>query len=206
MLTRESWEGAELAEVVKDALAPHDGPQPRFAASGPAVRLPPRIALSIAMALHELATNAVKYGALSVPAGRVALSWRVAEGRLALSWRESGGPPVDPPTRTGFGSRLIERSLARELDGTVDLSFPREGVTCTIVAPLSDPTPPPLAAPAASPPRTGCGAAGERGRRGAGPGAGPEVGRPVDCGRRRSPHIDRSRGPVPRPAPDQPRR
>ncbi len=150
VLTRESWEGAELAEVVKDALAPHDGPQPRFAAEGPAVRLPPRIALSIAMALHELATNAVKYGALSVPAGRVALSWRVAEGRLALSWRESGGPPVDPPTRTGFGSRLIERSLARELDGTVDLSFPREGVTCTIVAPLSDPTPP-LAAPAASP-------------------------------------------------------
>ncbi|AWN46355.1 histidine kinase [Methylobacterium terrae] len=141
VLTRESWEGAELADVVKDALAPLDGPgpQPRFAVGGPAVRLPPRIALSIAMALHELATNAVKYGALSVPAGQVALSWTVAEGRLSLRWQERGGPPVVPPTRTGFGSRLIERSLARELDGTVSLSFPREGVVCTIVAPLGEP-------------------------------------------------------------------
>ncbi|MGE7416691.1 sensor histidine kinase [Methylobacterium tarhaniae] len=139
VLTRESWEGAELAEVVKDALAPLDGPGERFAVGGPALRLPPRIALSIAMALHELATNAVKYGALSVPGGQVALSWSVAEGRLALRWQERGGPPVVPPTRTGFGSRLIERSLARELDGTVSLSFPREGVVCTIVAPLGEP-------------------------------------------------------------------
>ncbi|AWN53776.1 PAS domain-containing protein [Methylobacterium sp. 17Sr1-1] len=141
VLTRESWEGAELAEVVKDALAPLDGPgaPSRFAVGGPALRLPPRIALSIAMALHELATNAVKYGALSVPAGKVALSWSVADGCLSLRWQESGGPPVVPPTRTGFGSRLIERSLARELDGTVSLSFPREGVVCTIVAPLAEP-------------------------------------------------------------------
>jgi PAS domain S-box-containing protein len=139
VLTRESWEGAELAEVVKDALAPLDGPSGRFAVGGPALRLPPRIALSIAMALHELATNAVKYGALSVPAGRVALSWSATEGRLALRWQERGGPPVVPPTHTGFGSRLIERSLARELDGTVSLSFPREGVVCTIVAPLAEP-------------------------------------------------------------------
>ncbi|MFH6784079.1 MULTISPECIES: sensor histidine kinase [Methylobacterium] len=141
VLTRESWEGAELAEVVRDALAPLDGPaaQPRFLVGGPALRLPPRIALSIAMALHELATNAVKYGALSVPAGQVALSWSLAEGRLTLRWQERGGPPVVPPTRTGFGSRLIERSLARELDGTVSLSFPREGVVCTIVAPLGEP-------------------------------------------------------------------
>ncbi|TNC15993.1 PAS domain S-box protein [Methylobacterium terricola] len=141
VLTRESWEGAELAEVVKDALAPLDGPgaQPRFTVGGPAIRLPPRIALSIAMALHELATNAVKYGALSVPAGQVTLSWSVGEGRLSLRWQERGGPSVVPPTRTGFGSRLIERSLARELDGTVSLSFPREGVVCTIVAPLGEP-------------------------------------------------------------------
>ncbi|WP_082167652.1 sensor histidine kinase [Methylobacterium aquaticum] len=141
VLTRESWEGAELADVVKDALAPLDGPgaPSRFVVGGPALRLPPRIALSIAMALHELATNAVKYGALAVPGGQVALSWSVAEGQLALHWRERGGPPVVPPTRTGFGSRLIERSLARELDGTVSLSFPREGVVCTIVAPLGEP-------------------------------------------------------------------
>ncbi|OAS25836.1 sensor histidine kinase [Methylobacterium platani] len=145
VLTRESWEGAELAEVVKDALAPLEGPRggtdapPRFVVDGPALRLPPRIALSIAMALHELATNAVKYGALSVPAGQVLLSWSTAEGRLTLRWQERGGPLVVPPTRTGFGSRLIERSLARELDGTVSLSFPPEGVVCTIVAPLGEP-------------------------------------------------------------------
>jgi PAS domain S-box-containing protein len=182
VLTRESWEGAELAEVVKDALAPLGGPggpsdvsegRPRFSAAGPAVRLPPRIALSIAMALHELATNAVKYGALSVPTGRVALSWSVAEGRLSLYWRESAGPPVVPPTRTGFGSRLIERSLARELDGTVSLGFPPEGVTCTIVAPLADPAPPlappggPSEAPQEDDARRGSGAAMPR------PGAGP---------------------------------
>ncbi|GJD50185.1 hypothetical protein OPKNFCMD_2922 [Methylobacterium crusticola] len=141
VLTRESWEGAELAEVVTDAVAALDapGPRPRFAVAGPPVRLPPRIALSIAMALHELATNAAKYGALSVPGGQVAIAWQVEAGDLCLRWSEHGGPPVAPPTRTGFGSRLIERSLARELDGTVTLRFPPEGVVCTIRAPLGEP-------------------------------------------------------------------
>ncbi|TGD97220.1 sensor histidine kinase [Methylobacterium nonmethylotrophicum] len=175
VLTRESWEGAELAEVVKDALAPLDGPgvappdgrgtPPRFVVDGPPVRLPPRIALSIAMALHELATNAVKYGALSVPSGQVALSWNVAEGRLSLRWQERGGPPVVPPSRTGFGSRLIERSLARELDGTVSLTFPPEGVVCTIVAPLDEA---PADAPEAGPPEIADGRPGRDGRRAAG--------------------------------------
>ncbi|WP_298953216.1 PAS domain S-box protein [uncultured Methylobacterium sp.] len=149
VLTRESWEGADLAGVVAGAIAPHDGPggggpggggpgegRPRFAVSGPPLRLSPRMALSIAMALHELATNAVKYGALSRPGGQVAIAWSVADGTLVLGWRESGGPPVVAPTRTGFGSRLIGRSLARELDGRVEFRFPPEGVTCTIRAPL----------------------------------------------------------------------
>ncbi len=144
VLTRESWEGADLAGVVAGAIAPHDGPggggpgegRPRFAVSGPPLRLSPRMALSIAMALHELATNAVKYGALSCPGGQVAIAWSVADGALVLRWRESGGPPVVAPTRTGFGSRLIGRSLARELDGRVEFRFPPEGVTCTIRAPL----------------------------------------------------------------------
>ncbi|MEH3147532.1 MAG: PAS domain S-box protein [Methylobacterium frigidaeris] len=139
VLTRESWEGADLGEVVAGAIAPLDGPgegRPRFAVSGPPLRLVPRMALSIAMALHELATNAVKYGALSRAGGQVAIAWSVAEGDLVLTWRESGGPPVVVPTRTGFGSRLIGRSLARELDGSVEFRFPPEGVTCTIRAPL----------------------------------------------------------------------
>lgn len=145
VLTRESWEGAELSAVVADAIRPlesGDGRPSRFAVDGPALRLPPRLALSIAMALHELGTNAVKYGALSTDDGRVAISWTVrweSETRLALRWAESGGPPVRKPTRTGFGSRLIERSLARELAGEVKLGYEPTGVVCTIDAPVPPP-------------------------------------------------------------------
>ena len=94
------------------------------------------------MALHELGTNAVKYGALSTDEGRVAIAWSVrreADTRLALCWSESGGPVVKTPTRTGFGSRLIERSLARELAGEVQLSYEPSGVVCTIDAPVPSP-------------------------------------------------------------------
>ena len=146
VLTRESWDGAELGNVVADAIAPLDaaeGQRSRFHVSGPALRLPPRLALSIAMALHELGTNAVKYGALSQEGGTVTIAWTVdreAETRLNLRWSEHGGPPVVPPTRTGFGSRLIERSLARELDGEVRLVFAATGVVCTIEAPVPPPT------------------------------------------------------------------
>ncbi len=110
--------------------------------SGPPLRLPPRLALSIAMALHELGTNAVKYGALSNDAGIITIDWTVRRGEqttLNLAWRESGGPPVKKPTRTGFGSRLIERSLARELAGDVQLTYEPEGVVCTIDAPVPPP-------------------------------------------------------------------
>jgi two-component sensor histidine kinase len=93
------------------------------------------------MAMHELATNAVKYGALSTPEGRVAVHWRVEaetpRPMLALEWRESGGPPVIAPARRGFGSRLIERGLARELDGECRLVFDKTGVTCRFHLPLS---------------------------------------------------------------------
>lgn len=146
VLTRESWEGAELGNVVADAIAPLDaagaGPS-RFVVSGPHLRLPPRLALSIAMALHELGTNAVKYGSLSREGGTVTIAWNVERGettRLLLHWTESGGPVVVPPTRTGFGSRLIERSLARELAGDVKLLFAQGGVVCTIQAPVPPPT------------------------------------------------------------------
>jgi two-component sensor histidine kinase/PAS domain-containing protein len=145
VLTRESWEGAELKTVVGDAIRPleaGDGQESRFVVSGPRLRLAPRLALSIAMALHELGTNAVKYGALSKEGGRVTITWTVQrrpELSLSLRWTESGGPPVSPPTRRGFGSRLIERSLARELAGKVELLYEPDGVVCTIDAPVPPP-------------------------------------------------------------------
>ncbi|GJE40324.1 sensor histidine kinase [Methylobacterium persicinum] len=145
VLTKESWEGAELSAVVADAIRPLDGgggTVSRFRVSGPPLRLPPRLALSIAMALHELGTNAVKYGALSNEAGTISIDWTVRRGEqtmLLMRWRESGGPPVTKPTRTGFGSRLIERSLARELAGEVNLNYEPTGVVCIIEAPIPPP-------------------------------------------------------------------
>jgi two-component sensor histidine kinase len=141
VLTRESWEGADLTEVVSRALEPYQilG-ESRLHVQGPRVRLTPRMALALAMALHELATNAVKYGALSNKSGTVAIAWSVSNGatppRLSLSWTEAGGPPVAPPGRRGFGSRLIERSLAQDLDGRVEIAFAATGVVCTVDAPF----------------------------------------------------------------------
>ena len=88
------------------------------------------------MAMHELATNAVKYGALSNDKGRVDVAWRIDAGQLRIEWRESGGPPVSPPTRRGFGSRLVERGLAGELGGSAVMHFNPEGLFCVINAPL----------------------------------------------------------------------
>jgi len=140
VLTRESWAGANLAEIVADTVEPHAGGQTRFRIEGPRLQLTPSAALAMSMALHELSTNAAKYGALSADTGQVEIFWRV-EGdgevrRLALRWRESGGPPVIKPTRKGFGSRLIGRALAAELGGKVRVDYKPSGVVCTIVAPM----------------------------------------------------------------------
>lgn len=137
LLTEERWEGAELREVVGAAVEPFNG-EGRFDLDGPAVRLNPKAALSLALALHELGTNAAKYGALSQAAGRVAVRWSLEgeAGRWRLQWRESGGPVVRTPERRGFGSRLIERGLAAELRGEVKIAYEPGGVVCTISAPL----------------------------------------------------------------------
>jgi PAS domain S-box-containing protein len=138
VLTRENWEAADLREIAEGALQAHRGSS-ILTISGPSVRLEPKTAVTLAMALHELATNAVKYGALSVDGGQVSVTWSVegvGEPRLRLVWEERGGPPVTPPATRGFGSRMIERALASELKGSVTLDFAREGLSCTIDAPL----------------------------------------------------------------------
>lgn len=136
ILTRESWSGASLAAVVREAIAPYrDQHRERLHADGPTVWLPPRHALAFAMMLHELCTNAVKYGALSNQDGRVDIHWSSNEV-LRLQWTESGGPPVIRPNERGFGSRLIERGLRHEMGGKVSLDFAPAGVQCTVETPL----------------------------------------------------------------------
>ncbi|MGU3539615.1 PAS domain-containing sensor histidine kinase [Methylobacterium sp. A54F] len=141
LLTGEG-EGADIRSVITGALAIHDDRQPeRFRLGGPDLRVGPRAALSLALMVHELATNAVKYGALSVPAGRVGLTWTVAvdgaDPEVRMTWVEAGGPPVLPPTRKGFGSRLIERGLAGAIGGRVVLAYEPGGLVCRVAAPLS---------------------------------------------------------------------
>ncbi|AWN51083.1 PAS domain-containing protein [Methylobacterium sp. 17Sr1-1] len=143
VLTRESWAGATLEEIAEGALQPfRNGTGTRFKIGGPPVRLSPRQALAFVMALHELATNAVKYGALSNDKGRVMLNWDIVDGskpdRLWLRWEEIGGPAVTPPQRRGFGSRMIERALAAELEGTAEIDYRPRGLVCTVEAPLPD--------------------------------------------------------------------
>ncbi|WP_421739745.1 sensor histidine kinase [Caulobacter sp.] len=144
VLTRESWHGAGLRDVAERAMAPFAVAAGRLSIDGPAVWLAPGGALTMALIFHELATNALKYGALSNLDGRVALSWTYdPQARaLALSWVESGGPAVSAPTRRGFGSRLIERSLRGELKGAATMDYRPEGLVCEMRATLSDPAQP----------------------------------------------------------------
>ncbi len=142
ILTAESWESAELGDILARAVGMHQtrADVRRVSLVGPPLRLPPKSAVAVAMAAHELATNAAKYGALSDAAGWVEIAWGLNQPDgspgMWLTWSEHGGPPVDVPSRRGFGSRLIERGLAGELDGTARLDFRREGLVCTIRAGL----------------------------------------------------------------------
>jgi len=137
-LTRLNWEHVPLEQIARVILKVTEDGSGRIRVSGPAVLLPPKEALAITMALHELCTNAMKYGALSNKVGRVDVEWTQTAGpRLKLAWRESGGPSVSPRRRRGFGSRLLERSLASDLDGEVHLAFEPSGLVCMIDAPLA---------------------------------------------------------------------
>lgn len=141
VLTEENWQGANLDEIVGQAIMPYKGGDPnRFQVKGPLVRLRAKMALSISMALHELATNAAKYGALSNGNGSVKITWHIERQEqhpfLRLEWRELGGPMVAPPAHKGFGSRLIEHGLAQDLAGGAKLEFLPEGLRCAIEAKL----------------------------------------------------------------------
>gem|GEM_PF-824080 len=138
VLTRRSWSHAQLREILEGALAPFAQADDRISLEGADLPLPPKVAVNLSLALHELATNAMKYGALSVPEGRVAVRWRNDDGRLCLAWRESGGPAVRAPDTRGFGTRMIERGLASELGGTVAVDFRPDGLVCEIDAPLPE--------------------------------------------------------------------
>lgn len=135
LLTRRNWEGADLGELLAETLQPYAN---QTSLDGPPLPLAPNAAVALAMIFHELATNASKYGALSTEAGRVAVAWHLdGRTRLILTWRETGGPPVSPPKRTGFGSRLIAASLKGDLAGSVETDYAPSGLTCvmTIIAP-----------------------------------------------------------------------
>lgn len=139
VLTRETWAGAELTEIAAEAVRPFDDLQaPRIRLAGPPVRVSPNVALALSLALHELATNATKYGALSRPGGRVDISWPPGGDAIALTWRESGGPEVSgPPAAKGFGSRLLGPGLTGELGAPAALDWRPEGLVCTLTAPTT---------------------------------------------------------------------
>jgi two-component sensor histidine kinase len=141
VLTDRSWAHVALHDIVTQAVEPYRSRgENRIHVQGPRVQVPPRIALALAMALHELATNAVKYGALSNGTGQIRVNWILVDtgtpSRLRLTWEEAEGPPVREPARRGFGTRLIERSLAQELGGAVQIAFSPTGVMCSVDAPL----------------------------------------------------------------------
>jgi PAS domain S-box-containing protein len=139
LFAKSRWEGAELGSLIKQELSPYsrDG-EMRTSVDGPSVMLKPELAQTIAVALHELATNAAKYGALSVATGGVRVEWSRsadADGRLVLRWTEAGGPPVKPPTRRGFGSHVMETMIRRHEGGEVQLDWLADGLMCEITLP-----------------------------------------------------------------------
>lgn len=143
LLVQESWHGASLSELIRSQLGHYiDRENSQVSVDGPALLLKPEAAQSLGLAIHELATNAAKYGGLSDPAGRVAINWRLRPAQdgdgIEVVWVESGGPDVSPPDRRGFGTLVIERNLARSLDAEIVLEFPPEGVRCRMLIPAKN--------------------------------------------------------------------
>ena len=138
LLVRESWHGASLRELIQSQLAAYfAGGEGPIVLDGDPVALKPEAAQNLGLALHELAVNAAKFGALSVPQGRVAISWALRGNTLELEWREQFGPKVKARRKKGFGSMVIERNLAGALDAKVELTFDHSGLRCQIMIPAS---------------------------------------------------------------------
>ncbi len=144
LLVREDWQGASMRELVRSQLGHYsDRDEPQIELTGGPLQIPPDATQHIGMALHELATNAAKYGALSTPTGKVRISWHTAQdtdGRpmCYLSWQETGGPPVERPSRSGFGRVVIERTVARALNGRVSIDYGASGLQWTLEFPRSN--------------------------------------------------------------------
>ncbi|MBL0935285.1 MAG: PAS domain-containing protein [Rhizobiaceae bacterium] len=137
LLSQTAWDSTTMRSLVGHELGHYDGS--RISTSGPEVVLNPKASIAVAMVLHELSTNAAKYGALSGEAGRLDLAWRVdeANGDLRIDWRETGGPPVSAPSRTGFGSRMMNLVMRGELNGAVDARYEPQGFACALTIPYS---------------------------------------------------------------------
>lgn len=137
ILSDEKWESADVREIVDNVLEPHATKETgRLRWFGPSVRLAPGAALMLSMVLHELATNAVKYGALANGSGRIVIEWQILAGkRLRLIWKETGGPPAQPGERKGFGTRLIEEAFAAQIGGSAALEYGPDGVVCVLECP-----------------------------------------------------------------------
>jgi two-component sensor histidine kinase len=135
LLLADSWTAAELSAVIEKTLAPHIGTPDQLDMKGPACRLPSQLVLALSLVLHELATNAVKYGSLSVATGRIMIRWAPkSDGSdvIALSWIEVDGPPVAPPTRQGFGTKLLVRAFQSQFHSRIDLDYAVSGLECLI--------------------------------------------------------------------------
>jgi Signal transduction histidine kinase len=142
LLTEDFWQTAALSEILKNELGPYnDGVKQRIVLRGSPVELPAVLAVPFGMAVHELTTNAAKYGALSVPGGQVEVTWKVREletqRRLKIVWRERGGPPVEQPRRKGFGSTLLRRVLTDQCDAIIQIDYEHTGLCCQIDMPLT---------------------------------------------------------------------
>jgi two-component sensor histidine kinase len=142
LLLQARWSSASLANIVRGATEPFESQDTaRFSISGPEIKIISGSVIALAMTFNELCTNTTKFGALSVPSGRIEIGWTIDAERLQLTWTEKDGPPVQPPTRRSFGTRMIE-TLGKQLDGDAHLTYEPTGFVYTLDVPLSTLKPP----------------------------------------------------------------